>query len=342
MPQPSRDENDARRHRLIRGLAPAMISVDRAEIRRAPYAIAPDIPDAQEKALIDHALELGGPPGTIIGRQIATRDGHSVEIVLGWERLEAFTHRDAFPHSPTLPIGLIQCNDADAAFYAIEYAQLNQKAAGLVSSPLCYASAAQAAIDHFSQPEKPWAIQTLANALCIARPTLSNRLRLLNGLTPTTRDLLQSGKIKPEFAKILLAAHSPAQQEHLARQASRGGLSSRALYQRVHPNYAPPKTVSTSQERHPQNVSDVNAMERALTERYGTSATIAFSDGYRSGVVELPFHSLSALKGLLESLDHQIETDTLLRGTLTLHADQRRTIDDLLRELGANTDPALE
>jgi hypothetical protein len=202
-------------------MAPAMQNVDRGQIRRAPYAVSPEIPDAQHSALIDHAVELGGPPGPVIARKIATQEGHTTEVLIGWERLKAFTHPDAFPRAPTIPLGVIDCNASDAAFYAIEYASRDQKAAGLITSALLYATAAQSAIEHFSRPDEPWSIQMMANALCIARPTLSNRLRLLKGLQPKTRELLQQGLIKPQFAKTLLAEPSPQRQEHLATRATK-------------------------------------------------------------------------------------------------------------------------
>ena len=123
MAQPGKSDNESRKSRLIRMLAPAVQNVARGLIRRAPFAITPEISKARQNALIDHALELGGPPGPVIARKIpTTADGHTWEILIGWERLEAFTHRDAFPRATTIPLGIIDCNSADAAFYAIEHA----------------------------------------------------------------------------------------------------------------------------------------------------------------------------------------------------------------------------
>ncbi|WP_165787155.1 ParB/RepB/Spo0J family partition protein [Pseudohalioglobus lutimaris] len=340
--QPSKASNNERRNRLIKLLAPAMQNIERAQIRRAPYAISPEIPDAQQNALIDHALELGGPPGPVIARKIATTEGHTVEVLVGWERLEAFVHKDAYPHSPNIPLGLIECNNSDAAFYAIEYAAQDQKAAGLVTSPLLYAAAAQTAIEHFSKPDQRWKIQTLANALCINRTTLSNRLRLLKGLQPRTRELLQQGLLTQWDAKTLLAEPSPERQERLAAQASKGMMSTRTLYELVHPDYERPKKVANPRGQKKHRLGDLGLMERALSESFGTPTTIALDGGHQKGYVEMPFHSLSELKGLLEKLDRQIETDPLLRGTLTMKVDNKRETNALLLELGANTDPQLD
>ena len=338
--QPSKANNNERRSRLIRLLAPAIQNIERAQIRRAPYAISPEIPEAQHNALIDHALELGGPPGPVIGRKISTPEGHTVEVLSGWERLEAFTHRDAYPHSPKIPLGLIECNNSDAAFYAIEYAAQDQKAASLVTSPLLYAAAAQTAIEHFSKPDQVWKIQTLANALCINRTTLSNRLRLLRGLQPRTRELLQRGLLSQWDAKTLLAEPSPERQERLAAQASKGMMSTRTLYKLVHPDYEPPKTIASPRGQKKQRVGNLGAMERTLSEHYGTQTTITLENN--KGYVDLPFHSLSELKGLLDHLDQNIETDPLLKGNLTLRMDNKREANALLLELGANTDPDLD
>ena len=324
-------------------MAPAMQNVDRGQIRRAPYAVHPDIPAAQEQALIEHAIELGGPPGRVIARTIpTTKEGHTVEVLIGWERLEAFTHKDAYPRAPTLPLGIIDCNAADAAFYAIEYASLDQKAAGLVTSPLLYAAAAQAAMAHFSKPEEPWSIQATANALCIARPTLSNRLRLLNGLQPKTRELLQQGLVKPQFAKHLLAEPSPQRQEHLATRVAKGMMSTRVLYKLVHPDYEAPQTIAQPRGKKNNRLGDLGLMERTLAETYGTATEIVLMKGNQKGYVEMHFHSLSELKGLLDQLDNHIATDPLVRGTLTMRVDNQREANALLLELGANTDPVLE
>ena len=292
--------------------------------------------------MIDHALELGGPPGPVIARKVTTREGHTLEVLIGWERLEAFTHKDAYPRATSIPLGVIDCNTADAAFYAIEYASQDQKAAGLGTSPLLYATAAQTAIEYFSKPDKAWTIQTLANALCIARPTLSNRLRLLKGLQPRTRQLLQQGLLKPQFAKTLLAEPSPARQERLAAQATKGMMSTRALYKLVHPDYEPPKAIASPRGHKKHRLGDLGAMERALSETYGSPATITLDGGQQKGFIEMPFHSLSELRGLLEHLGNNIETDPLLRGNLTLQVNNAREANALLLELGANTDPTLD
>jgi hypothetical protein len=338
--QPSRASNDERRSGLIRALAPAVLNIDRDQIRRAPYAVSAEIPEAQHNALIDHALELGGPPGPVIGRKISTPEGHTVEVLLGWERLAAFTHKDAYPRATKIPLGVIDCNASDAAFYAIEYASQDQKAAGLNTSPLLYATAAQTALEYFSKPDRTWKIQTLANALCINRTTLSNRLRLLKGLQPRTRELLQQGLLKPQFAKHLLAEHSPQRQERLAAQATKGMMSTRALYKLVHPDYEPPKTIASPRGQKKQRLGDLGTMERALSESYGTPTTITLENN--TGYVDLPFHSLSELKGLLDNLDKNIETDPLLKGNLTITMDNKREANALLLELGANTDPDLD
>lgn len=341
MPQPSRFSNNERKTRLIRLLAPAIQNIDRNQIRRAPYATTPTIPKAQHNALIDHALELGGPPGPVIARKIASQDGHTVEVLIGWERLAAFTHPDAYPRTPSIPLGVIDCNAADAAFYAIEYAYQDQKAAGLVTSPLLYAAAAQSALEHFGTPEEPWSIQTLANALCIARPTLSNRLRLLRGLQPKTRELLQQGLIKPQFAKTLLAEHSPKRQEHLAALAARGKMSSRALYKLVHPGYEPPQLIARPRGEKKQRLGDLGQMERTLAEAYGTRTQIVLDKGSQKGYVDMSFHSLSELKGLLAKLDQTMDTDNLVKGRLALHVDNADEANALLIEMGANSDPDL-
>lgn len=340
--QPTRSSNNKRRNRLIKALAPAVQNIEREQIRRASYAISAEVPESHHNAMIDHAVELGGPPGPVIARKIASADGHTVEVLVGWERLSAFVDPDAFPRATAVPLGVIECNAADAAFYAIEYAAQDHKAAGLTSSPLLYAAAAQTAIAHFSRPERRWKIQTLANALCIARPTLSNRLRLLKGLMPKTRELLQRGEITAEFAKILLAEPSPTRQENLAIQAAKGMMSTRALYRLVHPGYEPPQLIAQPRAKQRHRLGDVGLMERELAEHYGTRTAIALDAKDHTGTIELAFHSLSELRGLVEKLDQRLQTDTLLKGRLMLGVENAGEADALLLELGANSDPTLD
>ncbi|MEM9151507.1 MAG: hypothetical protein AAGB19_13780, partial [Cyanobacteria bacterium P01_F01_bin.3] len=214
--------------------------------------------DAQRNALIDHAIEVGAPPGTVIARPATHPEkGHIYEVLLGWERVAAFTHPDAYPHAKSLPLGVIECNQADAAFYAIEYASQDHESAGVTTSPLLYAAAAQSALEHFSQRGETWTIKALADALCIARPTLSNRLRLLRGLQPKCRELLQEGLLNAQCAKFLLAEPSPQRQVHLATRAARGKMSSRVLYQLINPDYEPPKLMSSRKRKSTQSLGDL-------------------------------------------------------------------------------------
>ena len=97
--QPTRSSNNKRRDRLIKALAPAVQNIEREQIRRAPYAISDEVPESHHNAMIDHAVELGGPPGPVIARKIASADGHTVEVLVGWERLSAFVDPDAFPRA---------------------------------------------------------------------------------------------------------------------------------------------------------------------------------------------------------------------------------------------------
>ena len=334
--QPSRLANGEQRARLISALAPGVQMIARDTLRIAPYAIQAQLSPAQESSLIDHAIELGGPPGAVIGRPISNRDGPNIEILMGWERLQAYLHPDAYPRATTLPIALIDCNASHAAFYAIEHAYNQHRAAGWGTSPLLYAAAAAAALDHFGTVEEPWAIQTLANALCINRSTLSNRLRLLKGLQKKPQALLQSGRLKPEFAKILLAERSPERQERLAEQASKGMISTRALYKLVHPQYQPPVTMAAPRGHAESADPDVARLEVRIGARLGTTPSIRIEN--HRGIVELPFHDGAALQGLLTALQHTTDNPGLLKGHITLRVDGERESTALLRQLDAFSD----
>jgi len=344
MKHPDRRANEQRRTILSKLFAPLTRNVDRSAIRLAPFALTAYPSEAQKNALIDQALELGGPPGTVIAREIPVdASGCSVEVLSGWERIEAFVHRDAFPRSPSVPIAMISAPDADAAFYAIEYAQEHHKASGYDTSPLNYAIAAQEAIRHFNHSTNTWNIQEMANALCIARPTLSNRIRLLKGLEPAVQDLLSTGKLKPEFAKILLAEKSPTRQTQLAERATSGKLRTRDLYSLVHPNYVPPARSKQPRKSSTVRLGDTSIMERTLEETYGSPSRILVGNQEdTAGCIELSFYSLSELKGILEKLDKNAQTDPLFQGEISFKASTPKKTNALLEELGAITEPTEE
>ncbi|MEM6485580.1 MAG: hypothetical protein AAF662_11430, partial [Pseudomonadota bacterium] len=90
-------ENRIRRKKLINQLAPALSDIDREELMRAPYAAKPEISEAKANALIYAAIDLTAPPGAVIGRRVVVDAQSRVEILVGWERVEALLHPDAFP-----------------------------------------------------------------------------------------------------------------------------------------------------------------------------------------------------------------------------------------------------
>jgi hypothetical protein len=119
-------------------------------------------------------------------------------------------------------------------------------------------------------------------------------------------------------------------------------MSTRVLYKLVHPDYEAPQTIAQPRGKKNNRLGDLGLMERTLAETYGTATEIVLTKGNQKGYVEMHFHSLSELKGLLSQLDHHIATDPLVRGTLTMRVDNEREANALLLELGANTDPVLE
>lgn len=344
MPTTRQLENAERRARLMRVLAPVTRNVDRQSVRRAPYALQTTLSDVHHQSLVNHASELGGPPGVVIAREIpADAQGCTVEVLMGWERVEAYLHRDAYSRATQIPLATIEACDEDAAYYALEHAKLDCAGAGYPASAIDSALAAMQALTHFTTNNTPWSIQRLADALCIARPTLSNRLRLLKGLAPSVRALLEAGTLKAELGKILLAESDPQKQSALAERAVAGQWSTRVLYQHVHPTYEPPRS---SPEKDPPRkpkkpaVADHALMERTLQETFGAPASITTEDlEGTAGQIDLRFYSVSELKGLIDQLDRKARTDTSFQGSLCLRAADANALDRLLLETGAVTDP---
>jgi len=89
-------------------------------------------------------------------------------------------------------------------------------------------------------------------------------------------------------------------------------------------------------------LGDVGLMERTLSERFGTPTSIVLDGVHHTCTVEMDFHSVSELKGLLATLECQVQTDPLFRGRLTFRLDNTREANAILPELGANTDSGFD
>ena len=108
------------------------------------------------------------------------------------------------------------------------------------------------------------------------------------------------------------------------------------------PAYEPPKLVAQPRSKSKERLADVDLMQRSLAEDYGTQVEIVLEASSQKGYVEMNFQSLSILKGLLEKLDGEMQSDHLVKGNLVLQVANAGEANALLTEMGANSDPILD
>ncbi|KZX58033.1 hypothetical protein A3709_20695 [Halioglobus sp. HI00S01] len=327
------------RAEALRSITYTMTDVDPDLVEKAPFAIKAHPTRAQIDEIKDVASDLGTTPGINIARYIEGPDGEQrVQLLTGIERYEA--GREVQRFAKKIPLRVIpEMSDSDAVYYAIEYAYRDHKHAEFSVSHVDYALAARNAISHFSRPGQQLPVQALANALCLSRSVLSNRLRLLTKLDKEVIELLNKGRIGADHAKILTGEKSAMKQISLARRVATGGMTTRKLYQAVNPNYEAPQLVSRRRRVKKTKLGDVGAMERKLEETYGTQAQISINttEGV-TAVVDLRFVTFAVLKGIVEKLDGVIQDETVIEGDLSFYAKNPRDTDRLLEELGATED----
>jgi ParB family chromosome partitioning protein len=127
------------------------------------------------------------------------------------------------------------------------------------------------------------------------RATVANALRLLKLAVPV-REALENGEISAGHARALLALPSAADQEQLAREVVRRGLSVRATEARVLSLQA-----GTARKKKTRSVdADTRDAELRLARALGTRVVILRKR--RGGEVRISFFSEEELIGLFERL----------------------------------------
>lgn len=183
-----------------------------------------------------------------------------------------------------VPVVVVEADDRKAAELAmIENLQREDL------NPIEEASGFQSLIEtyHMTQEEA-------AGRVGKSRSAVANALRLL-GLTPTVRQLVESGALSAGHARALLPL-SPSQQEGAAKAVVAGGLSVRqaeALSRRL---TAEKKT----SKKAPPGVDYAVEAQKELSSRLGRGVKIV--TGRKKGRVELEYYGLDDLNNLLDAL----------------------------------------
>jgi ParB family chromosome partitioning protein len=136
--------------------------------------------------------------------------------------------------------------------------------------------------------------EAVATSVGRSRASVANTLRLLQ-LPKAIQAMVSSGELSMGHARALLPL-SPAQQNALAREIVRQGLSVRQTERRVQ------KLLAREQPSRRQGPRDPNlaAAERRLEERWQTRVEIRSRGG--AGSIVLHYHSPEELDRLFEAL----------------------------------------
>jgi ParB family transcriptional regulator, chromosome partitioning protein len=161
-------------------------------------------------------------------------------------------------------------------------------------SPLEEATAYRRLIDDFGFTQAE-----VAGSVGRERSTVANLLRLL-GLPASVQRMVNGGELTMGHARALLGLEDEREIAELARQAAAGGMTVRAVEERVRsrrPTGAggePPPTPSTG-DAHLRN------LETELQRTFGTRVRIRLQ-GTNAGRIEIPFLSADDFQSVVERL----------------------------------------
>lgn len=133
----------------------------------------------------------------------------------------------------------------------------------------------------------------IAESVGMSRASITNKLRLLT-LTPQVLELLRAGSIETGHAKVLLALDAQDQVD-AANEVVAKSLSVRETEDLVK-NWGRNKAKS-SESKTPRD-PDVVRMENMLSDKFGTTVTIADRGG--KGYLKIRYHNLDELDGILK------------------------------------------
>jgi ParB family chromosome partitioning protein len=144
-----------------------------------------------------------------------------------------------------------------------------------------------------------WTHDDLAAKVGKARPTITNRLRLL-GLPASIQGLLERGEISPAHAKELAGMEDQAYAEHIARRAADEGWSVRMVRDALAARGSVVPVVTARRTGRP---AEIIAYEERLGELLGSPVKIAYS-GSR-GTIKVKFSSMEELDNIYQAIDSQ-------------------------------------
>lgn len=143
--------------------------------------------------------------------------------------------------------------------------------------------------------------EALAEQVGLDRSSVTNLLRLAE-IDETTAGLVRKGLISQGHAKALLAVANLKTRTTLAESTVRGEWSVRALEREVQrvsevPKADVPRGTSASRRR-----SNIDALERKLSQALGTDVSIQTGRKPNTGKLQISFYSLEQFEGIVSAL----------------------------------------
>ncbi len=142
---------------------------------------------------------------------------------------------------------------------------------------------------------KQWRLtqETLATRLGRNRSTIANTVRLLQ-LSPKVQQLVSRAELSAGHARALLTLTNFQQQEELAEEIVKKGLSVREVERRVKSVPSKPKQKRSEDDPYVQDIQ--NRLERAL----GTKVKVLLKG--KRGAIKISFFDLEELDGIIRRL----------------------------------------
>lgn len=146
--------------------------------------------------------------------------------------------------------------------------------------------------------------QEAADRVGMDRATVSNLLRLL-ALDASTAALVAAGSLSQGHAKVLLAVPSETLRETLAKESITRDWSVRRLEAEIRDRLAPASALTAPPAASgpiPANNAAARDLERRLSDCLGTAVRVQLGRRKGQGRIQIDFHSLDQLDGILERL----------------------------------------
>lgn len=183
-----------------------------------------------------------------------------------------------------------------------------------------------------------WNSRQMADAVGLKRPTIANRLRLLN-LNSSVIEMLAKGVLDSVAGKYLCSLKCKKQQLSLAKKAIIHGWSTAKLYLEINPSFLSKKSTDATTEikqvekKIPKDIY-VSAMEKKISEKLGYSVTIdSHKNNQYKGKLEVSFYDSTGLSVISDFIWKYARNEKLYYGKVALDIKDLEGLNSIYEEL---------